>query len=132
MTQSFESAKSRLENIKTIEPLLSALRTMSMGVWQMANRKIASLSNYEDDLDQILIEILPKFAQKPVRAQTVQEIPKANSDTIILIIGSERGLCGKFNAGLVENTLKFIDQNQFSSYQIWVMGSRLRQFERRK
>lgn len=133
MTQSFESAKSRLENIKTIEPLLSALRTMSMGVWQMANRKIASLSNYEDDLDQILIEILPKFTQKPVRAQTVQEIPIANSDTIILIIGSERGLCGKFNVGLVENTLKFIDQNQFSSYQIWVMGSRLRlEFERRE
>lgn len=133
MTQSFESAKSRLDNIKTIEPLLSALRTMSMGAWQMANRKIASLSNYEDDLDQILIEILPKFTQKPVREQTVQEIPIENSETIILIIGSERGLCGKFNAGLAENTLKFIDQNQFSSYQIWVMGSRLRlEFERRE
>jgi F-type H+-transporting ATPase subunit gamma len=132
MSQSFEHAKSRLDNIKTIEPLLSALRTMSMGAWQMANRKIANLSRYEDHLNQILFTILPNVTRKPTRVKESAETSFSNVDTIILIIGSERGLCGKFNASLLEKGLQFIDQNQFSSHQIWVMGSRLLlEFERK-
>ncbi len=133
MSQSFEHAKSRLENIRAIEPLLGALRTMSMGAWQMANRKINSLSKYEQDLDQILLEILPKFIRKPVLEQQSDEISVNNSDTIFLVVGSERGLCGKFNASLTDRAFEVIEQNKPASYQIWVMGSRLRlEFERRK
>lgn len=132
MSTSFERAKVRLDNIKAIEPLLSALRTMSMGAWQMANRKIANLSVYEDNLDQILSIILPHVIQKPARGQYSKATQVSNVDAIILIIGSERGLCGKFNVSLAENALRFIDQNGFDTHQIWVMGSRLLlEFERR-
>ena len=133
MSQSFEQAKSRLDNIRAIEPLLSALRTMSMGAWQLANKKIVNLTNYEDNLNQILFEILPKVSQNPSKGEKSAEAPITNNDTIILIIGSERGLCGKFNAALAEKALDFIEKSKFTSYQIWVMGSRLlREFERRK
>jgi F-type H+-transporting ATPase subunit gamma len=132
MSQSFEHAKSRLDNIRTIEPLLSALRTMSMGSWQMANRKIANLIKYEEDLDQILIEILPKFAPKPAKIPGTDESELRGNDTIYLIIGSERGLCGKFNTSLAEKSLEAIEDDPADSYQIWVMGSRLRlEFERK-
>ena len=131
MSQSFERALSRLDNIETIEPLLSALRTMSLGAWQMANRKLANLIHYEDYLDQILFEIIPLITPKASRGKGSAEKPISNVDTIILIIGSERGLCGKFNTSLANNALSFINQNEFSDYQIWVMGSRLLlEFER--
>lgn len=131
MTQSFESAKSRLDNIKAIEPLLSALRTMSMSAWQMAINKIANMKKYEENYDRILITILPHISQKLPSRQSKKITSLGISDTIILIIGSERGLCGKFNAILAEKALAFIEQENFSSYQIWVMGSRMvRELER--
>lgn len=131
MSQSFERAKLRLDNIKTIQPLLSALRTMSMGAWQMANRKIAYLREYEDHLDRILFSILPGALDKPKRKLQTSDEPPSIADSIILVIGSERGLCGKFNVVLANKALKFIEQSNFPSYQIWVMGSRLmREFER--
>lgn len=133
MSQSFEHAKSRLDNIETIEPLLSALRTMSLGAWQMANKKIANLTTYEDFLDQILFEILPNFSPKPSRGEGSAEKQISNVDTIFLVIGSERGLCGKFNTSLADKALSFINQGEFSDYQIWVMGSKLLlEFERRE
>jgi F-type H+-transporting ATPase subunit gamma len=132
MTQSFERAKSRLANIETIKPLLTALRTMSMGAWQMANNKIAKMKMYENYYDRILFEILPHIDQKRRRRQTTIAISPTIADTIYLLIGSERGLCGRFNIAMVENALSYIDQRGQSSFQIWVMGSRLlRELERK-
>lgn len=131
MSQSFERTKLRLENIRTIQPLLSALRTMSMGAWQMANKKIAYLREYEDHLDRILFTILPNAIDKPKHEPQTSAEPPSIADTIILVIGTERGLCGKFNLALADKALKFIEQSNFSSFQLWVMGSRLmREFER--
>ena len=131
MTQSFERTKSRLDNIETIKPLLAALRTMSMGAWQMANNKIAKMKMYENYYDRILVEILPQIDQKHRRRQTIMKISPTIADTIYLLIGSERGLCGRFNTSMVENALSYIEQKGHSSFKIWVMGSRLlRELER--
>lgn len=125
MTQNFEQAKSRLSNIQTIQPLLTALRTMSMGAWQMANKKIAFMNRYENNYDRILSEVMPYISKKSQRSQQVPEHPPGFVDTIYLIIGSERGLCGRFNISIAENALSYIKKQGTSSYQIWVMGSRL-------
>lgn len=59
MTQNIERAKSRLNNIQAIEPLLVALRTLSMGTWQTAVNKINGLNQYEKNFNPILSELLP-------------------------------------------------------------------------
>jgi F-type H+-transporting ATPase subunit gamma len=131
MSQSFERAKSRLANIQAIQPLLSALRTMSMGSWQMANKKIALLKEYEQTMDHILSEILPNLSQKTSQRDEQSKSSQNGTDTIYLIIGSERGLCGKFNISLAEKALDFIHHEEAKTYQIWAMGSRLiRELER--
>lgn len=125
MTQSFERAKSRLNNIETIEPLLGALRTISMGAWQKSLNDIEKLKRYEENLSRILPTILPHI--KSPRLQKTKLITKKPelAANIILIIGTERGLCGKFNENLAENALTWIREQNFSSYQIWAIGSRM-------
>lgn len=132
MTQNFERAKSRLNNIQTIQPLLTALRTMSMGAWQMANNRIAFMNKYKNNYDRILIEVLPYIKRKRSRQQRIIDPPLGSLDTIYLLIGSERGLCGRFNISIAEKALDFIESENRSSHQIWVMGSRLvREVQRR-
>ena len=125
MSQNFELAKSRLENISAIEPLLAALRTMSMGTWQMALNKISQMREFEENYNHIIAEILPMINQKKIRRIGKKEKTPEIANTIVLIIGTERGLCGKFNDSLIENSLKWLDKLDLSSYEIWAMGSRL-------
>lgn len=124
MTQNFERVKSRLDNIRAIEPLLGALRTMSMGAWQMALNKLARMQQYEQNYDHIMAEILPHLKDQRVRKPEGKQSTEI-ADTIILIVGSERGLCGKFNQALANNALSWIENQSFPSYQIWAMGSRM-------
>lgn len=125
MTQSFERAKSRLDNIETIEPLLGALRTISMGAWQKALNDMEKIKQYEENFSHILSIILPKIKSPQIRKpKRIAKNPEL-ADNIILIIGTERGLCGKFNEKLAENALAWIREQNFSSYQIWAVGSRM-------
>ena len=125
MTQNFERAKSRLENISSIEPLVGALRTLSMGTWQMALNKIAKIKSYEENYDHILVEILPLIEKSISNRRKPEEKTTNIADSIFLIIGTERGLCGKFNENLIDHSLNWINDQDVSSYQIWTMGSRL-------
>jgi F-type H+-transporting ATPase subunit gamma len=47
------------------------------------------------------------------------------ADRIYFVIGTERGLCGKFNKTLIENAKNWILAQNNNSYQIWAMGSRM-------
>ncbi len=125
MVQTFERAKSRLNNIQAIEPLLGALRTLSMGTWQMALNKLARIQQYEENLDHFLFEIMPKITEKNLRKSKKDKKEVEIADTIILIIGTERGLCGKFNKILVENAIDWMKEQSFPSHQIWAIGSRM-------
>ncbi len=132
MTQSIEQVRSRLANVEAIQPLLSALRTMSMGAWQVALKKIEHLEEYEKKYDRILFEVLP-FINRDVKiGASNAHTPNEFAESIFLVIGTERGLCGKFNIQLVEKTISHINNSGASSYQIWALGSKLiREFERK-
>ena len=125
MAQDFERVKSRLDNIKAIEPLLGALRTMSMGTWQVALKQIEDIAQYEQYLADVLVKILPYLNQARKRKNRKPSRKPAKTDTIILIIGTERGLCGKFNEKLASSALTWIEAQNFPSYQIWAFGSKM-------
>lgn len=131
MTQSFEIAKSRFDNISAIKPLLSALRTLSMGAWQMALNKLSKMDQYQDHFIKILAQILPYIKERQIRKHQNGVTNTTNIDTILLIVGTERGLCGKFNQTLAENAVTWLKSQDFPSYEIWAMGTRLiRELER--
>ena len=133
MAQTFERAKSRLNNIRAIEPLLGALRTLSMGTWQMALNKLARMQQYERQYDRILVEILPVMDSRKLRKPEKTRKKPEIADTIILVIGTERGLCGKFNQVLAENAANWIQSQTPPTHQVWAMGSRMiRELDRLK
>ena len=126
MTQSYERIVARLSNLQAIEPLLGALRTISMGTWQMAQNKLNRLADFQENYRQILRQVSPLLANngkpKP-QAQKEDEIPK----NIVLVIGTERGLCGKFNENLVTQAIKWMEEQPAPTTQIWAIGSKMSQ-----
>jgi F-type H+-transporting ATPase subunit gamma len=126
MSDSLEQATSRLNNIRAIEPLLSAMRTISLGTWQMALRTLAKFDSFENQLESIMSELIPYVDRKKIQKNLIPIKTPPYTESIILIIGTERGLCGRFNKNLIENSITWIEENGFTTYKIWSMGSRLR------
>lgn len=118
-----EGIESRLDNIRAVEPILEAMRTISLGSWQAALNRQARLGRYGERLAGILAALVPRLgAQRPGRSHpTVGAVE-------VLVIGSERGLCGAFNSSLVQYADPVLDGYAASAQAIHlaVLGSRAR------
>lgn len=94
-----EQTKTRLENIRSVEPILAALRTISMGRWKAAQNRRGHVWDYQKGLTRLFPEILPALKRAGGLYEAAR--PESRKQVITLIIGSERGLCGAFNRSLV-------------------------------
>jgi F0F1-type ATP synthase gamma subunit len=99
LSHDLKKAESRLSNIQRVKPILAALRTISLGSWQMARNRRAGLSTYTQRLLDLLPLVLPYVTQRRGRRRRrrAQAQAPCGGHIAVLLIGSERGLCGRYN-----------------------------------
>ncbi len=142
MAQDLERIQSRLDNIRSVSPILTALRTISLGSWQMALNRLRGLEVYSGRLLSLLPAVLP-YLQKPASPRGLSRLRsygdmsrQVHSGRVILaVIGSERGLCGRYNVAPVEHAVRYVQEQEQRglSVEIIALGSRLvRTFQRQK
>ncbi len=110
-----ERVQARLSNIESVAPILGALRTISLGSWQLALRRREDVQRYGRRLLTLLPPILAQMPRpKRSRYRKRKSPPEAPSPatTVVLMIGSERGLCGRYNTVLANFTAQYVRQLQ--------------------
>ena len=95
-----EGIKARLGNIRSVEPILGAMRTIALGSWQAALHRQTGVRLYSQRLSALLPLVTSHLGSRKARSRRAQA---QGSQTIeVLVIGSERGLCGAFNSSLIQ------------------------------
>ena len=131
MTYELKKAEDRLRNIQKVRPILAALRTISLGSWQMARNRRAGLSAYTDRLLDLLAVIVPRIAGRRGPAHRGREPAPAGAaperTVVALVIGSERGLCGRYNKALAEALSRYLDARAADAerVELGALGARL-------
>ncbi len=132
MVEDIERAQDRLENVHTVEPLLGALRTISLASWQAALRQKENVQKYTRQLTMMLPFLLPHI---PAPQKKRGARPTAQATKIVaLAIGSERGLCGRFNAEVHDRTIQYMDEQTKKEVQVelYSLGHRLNRIFQRE
>ncbi len=104
-----ERIHTRLQNIRSVEPILGALRTISLGSWQAALNRQLRIRRYREQLVSLLPAVLARLGR---RRRWWWRRPRPLAPTVLLVIGSERGLCGAFN-----NNLALLVQKRLAEYE---------------
>ena len=122
--EALDRAQTRLSNIQSVQPILSALRTISLGSWQAAQKQQRVAQLYHSQLQAMLPAVLPHLPEARNRATSTSV---SVSQKVLLVIGSERGLCGRFNHLPAEHAEKILKQKggHNASIQVVALGSRL-------
>ena len=129
MAQDLEKAISRLQNIEAVGPILGALRTISLGNWQLAIKKRKNILLYNNQLLDLVNHLLPNLKTR-YTAFPRKHTQQSNKDTekiLVVGIGTERGLCGRYNNVLGDFLISHIEDHKESNHQIslGILGSRL-------
>jgi F-type H+-transporting ATPase subunit gamma len=124
-----ERAQARLDNIRSVEPILSALHTISLGSWQAAIRQSAGVQQYKERLTALLPPLLPHL---PVARRKKMDAQPAR--IVALVVGSERGLCGRFNTTVANRAETYLAEQAECGTQVELaaLGSRARRLLQRR
>ncbi|NLG51357.1 MAG: F0F1 ATP synthase subunit gamma [Chloroflexi bacterium] len=121
-----ENIQNHLQNIRSVEPIINSLHTISAGSWRLALRRLRVAREYTEHLSQILAWILPDISEELLAKAHVQRQAGAFHRAAMLVIASERGLCGAFNDIVLTGAEQLLAQQQLQSDQVELitLGSR--------
>jgi F-type H+-transporting ATPase subunit gamma len=146
-----ERALERLENIRSVKPILGGLRTISLGSWQAALKRRSGVRDYAQRLRAMLPGLVSQLqARKDITAgrrwhswpskhlsptrTALAERRSASTRVEALVIGSERGLCGRFNATIADEAERYLrsQSSQGIEARLKTLGSRAQRVLQRR
>ncbi len=125
-----ERVKQQLKNLQGVEPILSSMRTIAAGSWRAALARLRVSQRFVGHLEQTLgglldADLLARLQRSPL----VQRV-SGRSRTGMLVVASERGLCGAYNDVVLEGADRLIAQQRLRSEEVVLMtlGARAANF----
>ena len=98
--------RTRIASIKTTRQVTSAMKMVSAAKLKKAQDAILQIRPYADKLHQILVSISESLRENP--GESVYTADRVPEKVLIVLISSNRGLCGAFNANIAKKAIELV------------------------
>jgi F-type H+-transporting ATPase subunit gamma len=113
--------RNRIQTIETIRKVTDVMRIISMSAHSRLKIKQEPLNHYINALKTLLA----KVQQATSSWSHPQLIPLGKNDNpLIIVIGSQKGLCGGFNTQLSKMLVEYLAQNPSDKYHFSAVGKK--------
>jgi F-type H+-transporting ATPase subunit gamma len=111
----FKAIRIRIASVKSTRQITSAMKMVSAAKLRKAQDKIVRLRPYANKLYEILVGLSQSLADSEV--DNVYGRISAPEKVLIVVITSNRGLCGAFNANVIKETRRIISEKYPEQYK---------------
>ena len=106
--------RTRIASVKSTQKITSAMKMVAAARLRKSQEKITRLRPYAEKLDQVLHSI-----QKSLEGDIENELIKSREPekVLMVLVTSNRGLCGAFNANIVKEALQRVNKDYSKQFQ---------------
>lgn len=130
---SLRELRRKVKSVKNTQKITKAMKLVAASRLNKAQERILSARPFAEKLQNLLHELAFLLNQKG--GEGYKDHPfflKPESSRIdLLVVTADRGLCGGFNANLIRQSLKFIQEHPENDIHLWVIGKKGRDTLRR-
>jgi F-type H+-transporting ATPase subunit gamma len=105
----------RISSVKSTRQITSAMKMVSAAKLRKAQDKIVRLRPYANKLYEILVGLSQSLIDSEV--ENVYGRNSAPDKVLIVVITSNRGLCGAFNANVIKETRRLVSEKYYDQYK---------------
>lgn len=114
--------RTRLSSVKSTKQITSAMKMVAAARLRKAQDKIVKLRPYAGKLQELLLGLNQNMdeGEKEISYARTSE----NTRVLIIVVTSNRGLCGAFNANVIKEANRIIEakyQQQNTNGDLWLM-----------
>jgi len=112
MEQQLDEIKSHLKNVQRIEHIIRSMRSIAATRWQQARSKLNSIRPYAEYIEELLAFSTDRLLKEREEASIEEEPYFIKRAPIIgvMVITSDKGLCGSFNTNILGHTARSISK----------------------
>jgi F-type H+-transporting ATPase subunit gamma len=105
----------RIVSVKSTRQITSAMKMVSAAKLRKAQDKIVRLRPYANKLYEILVGLSQSLSDSEI--DNVYGRVSAPEKVLLVVITSNRGLCGAFNANVIKETRRTISEKYYEQYR---------------
>jgi len=122
--------RKRISSVKSTQQITRAMKMVSAAKLRRAQEAILAARPYARKMR----EVVQAVAQRIEGSANPLLAPREVKRLALLVVTSDRGLCGSFNAGLTRQAYRFIleQRPKFEEISVFVVGRKGRDFFRRR
>ncbi len=120
--------KRRIKSVKNTQQITKAMKMVSAAKLRRAQEDIAAARPYADKMSEMIASLAGKVSgdSHPLFSK------EATGKSEIIVIASDRGLCGGFNSGLFRVAERFLVENNDSEISLDLIGKRSIEYFKRR
>ena len=100
--------RTRISSVKSTRQITSAMKMVSAAKLRKAQQALVQLRPYADKINEVLGNTAEYLNNNDDENQLFQE--RKIENVLILVISSNRGLCGAFNSNIAKKTISIIEE----------------------
>lgn len=105
----------RITSVRSTRQITSAMKMVAAAKLRKAQDKIVRLRPYANKLHEILVNLTQSLADSEI--ENVYGRNSIPEKILIVLITSNRGLCGAFNSNVIKEARRVIADNYYAQYQ---------------
>lgn len=123
---SLKDIRNRIQSTKNTQQITSALKLVSASKLKRAQNNITNLRPYAKGLKQLMFDLV---ASGRAQHELLQARPNPKS-VLLVVISSDRGLCGSFNSSVSKFAWKYLEDNKskYEKMDLFFIGKKSRDF----
>jgi len=119
---SLKEIRRRISSVKSTRQITSAMKMVAAARLRKAQDKIVKLRPYAAKMHELLVGISMKIEES--ENEHVYSRSSENEKVLLIVVTSNRGLCGSFNMNVIKETMRITDEKynkQYNNNTLWLM-----------
>lgn len=124
---SLKQIRKRITSVKNTRKITKAMKMVSAAKLRRATEKAQASRPYEDELLKICSTALQDLDWESALSEK-----RSGNKVILVIMSSDRGLCGSLNTNLFKSVSRFLDENPQAEVEVIACGKKARLYAQKR
>lgn len=121
-----KEVKNRINSVTSTQQITKAMKMVAAAKLRRAQDRILQMRPYAQKLDAVIKKVGSSSSENEIASPYTQE--RGTDNVLVVVVSSDRGLCGAFNSNVFKATIAHITQN-YNRSQVAIMPIGKRSFD---
>ncbi len=133
---SLQDIRRRIRSVKNTQQVTKAMKMISAVKLRKSQERLVSLRPYASKMKEVVFHVVASVKGRPEiqlgASATALISPREEKTIRVVVVASDKGLCGGFNANILKRAALFLQENGHKQLKVDVVGKRAFDWARRR